>query len=102
MKSDGQLRTESNSRTIRRVSFGIVSGIVTAIFLNWKWLLLLIAAFCLFESIALFKLVKRTQLLRAQLENEGKILSPEERGRIIGHSHGYALSFAVVQYFLSF
>lgn len=63
---------------------------------------MLIAGYCLFESAILFSVVRRTQLLKAKLENHGKILTPEEMGKVIGHSQGFALSFAMTQFPLSF
>lgn len=102
MKSDEQLKKDSNNRIFGRVVFGLSVGVLTALFLNWKWFFVLIAGYSTIESLILFSIVKRTQLLKAELENQGKVLNPQEKGQIIGHSHGYALSFSMVQFLLSF
>ncbi len=102
MKTDEQLKRDSNNRILFRVIFGLSVGVLTALFLNWRWFFGLIAGYSIIEASILFSIVKRTQLLKAELENQNKVLTPEERGEIIGHSHGYAISFSMVQFFLSF
>jgi hypothetical protein len=102
MKSDEQLKKDSNNRSLGRVIYGLSVGVLSSLFLNWTWFFILIAGYAIVESLILFSIVKRTQLVKRELENQGKVLTPQERGEIIGHSHGYALSFSMVQFLLSF
>ena len=102
MKSDDQLKKDSNNRIFARVFIGLSVGVLTALFLNWKWFFALIAVYSTIESLILFSIVKRNQLLKVELENQGKVLTPQEKGQLIGHSVGYALSVSTVQFLLSF
>lgn len=102
MKSDEQLKKDSSYRTLSRVIFGLSVGIMTALLLNWKWFFILISAYAIIEAMIVFSITRRLQLLKAESENQGKILTPQEKGEIIGDSIGYALSFSMIQFLLSF
>ena len=98
MKSEKQLKVESNARTVCRVIFGISSGVVVSLFLSWIWLFILIGGYCFVEFLFLFSIVMRSETLKTALGNPGKVLSDKDKGEIIGHAIGYS----TVQFFISF
>ena len=101
-KTENELRQKQNRRIIGRVIIAIVSGIICQIFLDWKWLFIIIGIYCTVEAIFLFSIIRKTQLLKAELENHDKNLTQEERMEIVGHAVGYAIPLTFGQFVLSF
>lgn len=101
-KTENELQQKQNSRIIVRVIIAIATGIICQIFLDWKWLFIIIAIYCLLEAIYLFSIIRKTQLLKAELENHEKNITKQERMEIAGQAIGYAIPFAFGQFILSF
>jgi len=98
VKSEERLRAESTARILGRIILGIAVGML----LGWGWLFI-VAGICSFlESVYLFSVVMRTQMLKAEMENQGRELSRREQIGVLGQAQGYALSFAVIQFVISF
>lgn len=100
--AENDLRQKAKVRKLDRVFVGLASGIICSLFLDWKWLFIIIGSYCFLESIRLFSIVRRSQLLKGELESEGRDLTEQEKAEIIGHATGYALPFALGQFLLSF
>lgn len=102
IKTENELQQKQNSRIIVRVIIAIATGIICQIFLDWKWLFIIIAFYCLLEAIYLFTIIRKTQLLKIELENHDKNLTQQERMELTGQAIGYATPIAFVQFILSF
>ena len=102
IKIENELRQKQNRRIIGRVIIAVAAGIICQIFLDWKWLFIIIGIYCLLEAIFLFSIIRKTQLLEAELENHEKNLTQQERMEIAGHAIGYAIPLAFGQFVLSF
>ena len=74
-KTENELRQKQNWRIMGRIIIAIASGIVCQILLDWKWLFIIIGMYCIAEAIFLFSIIRKTQLLKAELENHGKNLT---------------------------
>jgi len=100
--TENEIKQKQSSRIKARIIIAIATGIVCQLLLDWQWLFIIISIYCIVESIFLFSIIRKTQLLKAELENHGKNLSQHERMEITGQAIGYAIPLTFVQFILSF
>jgi len=99
---ENDLSKKQKVKTLMRIFVGPAVGIICGLYLDWKWLFIIISGYSCLETIWLFSVVRRMQFLKAEFENQDRELTELEKARIIGHATGYAIVFALGQFFLSF
>lgn len=85
-----------------RSIYAILIGILTTLFFHWNFFFIAVGLYCLFKSIIVFTLIKRSKLTAAELEEEGGTLTSTQRAEISSQSNRYAFVYAFVGFYLSF
>jgi hypothetical protein len=101
-KSFWEYKWELDSLLFVRFLYAILIGILTALFLYWTFFFVVVSLYCLVESIVVFTLVKRSKLIVAELEEEGRALTAIQHAEISAHSTRYSFVCAIVGFYLSF
>lgn len=97
-----QIKWEMESLLFARFLYAIIVATIATLLLSWNLFFILVAGYSIFESVGLFIIIRRIELIKAELDNDGEILTPVQRMEISSDSSHYACAYAMVGFFLSF